>query len=61
MRDHFRDAADVYVGANQFLYYVEGDPRRVVAPDLFVVRGVPKLPARGTYKLWKEGHHSATT
>jgi len=55
VKDHFRDAADVYVGANQFLYYVEGDPRRVVAPDLFVVRGVPKLPARGTYKLWKEG------
>jgi hypothetical protein len=55
VRDHFRDVADVYVGANQFLYYIEGDPRRVVAPDLFVVRGVPKVPARGTYKLWKEG------
>lgn len=55
MEDHFRDAADVHVGANQFLYYIEGDPRRVVAPDLFVVRGVPKLPPRGTYKLWKEG------
>ncbi len=55
VRDHFRAAADVYVGANQFLYYAEGDPRRVVAPDLFVVRGVPKLPPRGTYKLWQEG------
>lgn len=55
LKTHFRAASDVYVGSNMFLYYVEGNPRRVVAPDLFVVRGVPKLPKRRVYKLWQEG------
>src|SRR5436305_5672797 len=54
LRDHFRAAADVYVAGNLFLYYREGDPQAVLAPDLFVVRGVAKRRRR-TYKLWKEG------
>jgi Putative restriction endonuclease len=37
------------------LYYVKGDPRKRVAPDVFVVRGVPKGNRR-VYKLWEEGH-----
>lgn len=53
--DRFRDDPDVYVAGNLFLYYVEGDPRKVVAPDVFVVKGVPKGNRR-TYKLWEEGH-----
>jgi hypothetical protein len=32
---------DVYVGANMFMYYEKGNPRAVVAPDFFVVFGVP--------------------
>ena len=55
LKDRYRDAADVYVGGNMFLYYVEGDPRSVVCPDVFVVFGVPKRPARRVYKLWEEG------
>lgn len=51
---HFRERADVYVGANMFLYYLEGDAREVVAPDVFVVLGVPKR-VRRTYKVWEEG------
>ena len=51
---HFHDAPDVYVGANMLLYYVEGDPHQVVAPDVFVVRGVPKGDRR-IYKVWEEG------
>ena len=54
--DRYRDATDVYVGGNMFLYYQEGEPRSVVCPDLFVVRGVPKEPPRRTFKLWLEGH-----
>ena len=39
-----------------FLYYEEGNPRAVVAPDVFVVIGAPKRAEhpRDTYKLWEE-------
>ncbi len=53
--DYFRDALDVYVGANMFVYYAEGEPHDVVAPDLFVVRGVPNRERR-VYKVWEEGN-----
>lgn len=56
LRKHFQDAPDVYVGANMFIYYQEGNPRVSVGPDVFVARGVsnPK-ELRRVYKLWKEG------
>jgi len=58
LNDRFEDDPDVFVGANMFLYYRKGDPKAVVAPDGFVVKGVPKLPGgkpRRKYVLWKEG------
>ena len=45
---------DVYVSGNLLLYYVEGDSRKSISPDVFVVWGVPK-GHRKTYLLWKEG------
>lgn len=51
---HFRDDPLVYVAADLLLYYVEGDPKEFVVPDVFVVRGVPKGERR-VYKLWEEG------
>ena len=53
LRSHFAGREDVYVIGNMFLYYQEGNPRAVVAPDLFVVVGTPKHK-RHTYKLWEE-------
>jgi len=58
LNQHFQGEPDVFVGANMFLYYRQGDPAAVVAPDAFVVKGVPKLPGgqeRRTYLLWEEG------
>ena len=55
LRRRYRDAPDVYVVGDMFLYYAQGDPRSVVSPDVFLVRGVPKTPRRRTYKLWEEG------
>jgi Uma2 family endonuclease len=59
LKKRFRMDPDVFVGANLFLYYRKGDPKAVVAPDGFVVKGVPKrLPGnrrRKTYFLWEEG------
>jgi Uma2 family endonuclease len=51
---HFAQDAAVYVAGNLFLYYKKGDPRSVVAPDLFVVKGVAK-GNRKVFKLWEEG------
>ncbi|HWQ34546.1 MAG TPA: Uma2 family endonuclease [Blastocatellia bacterium] len=52
--NYFRDQPDVYVSGNLLIYYVEGNPKKRVAPDVFVVRGVPKGQRR-IYKLWEEG------
>jgi Uma2 family endonuclease len=54
LQRRYRDEPDVYVTGNLFLYYRQGDPRAVVAPDVFLVRGVPKRKRR-IYKLWEEG------
>ena len=56
MRRHFRDRADVYVGGDMFVYYEEGNPGAVVAPDVFVVMGAAKRAEdpRQSYKLWEE-------
>ena len=43
----------VYVGSDLLVYYVEGEPRRFVVPDVFVVFDcVPK--ERRTFKIWEE-------
>ena len=54
LKRRYRDVPDVYVTGNLFFYYLQGDPRAVVAPDLFLVKGVAKGQRR-TYKLWQEG------
>jgi len=55
LRERYRNAADIYVGGDMLLYYVEGDPHRRVCPDVFVTFGIPKEPPRRSYFLWKEG------
>jgi Uma2 family endonuclease len=44
----------VYVSGNLLLFYVRGDKRRHISPDVFVVRGVRKGD-RLNYILWEEG------
>lgn len=56
LENHFEDNPTVYVGGNMFLYYVEGNPYKFVAPDVFVVFGVVKKPDRRVYQIWKEGY-----
>lgn len=53
LKDRYADADDVYVAGNLFIYYEEGNPAARFAPDVFVVRGVPKKKRR-VYKLWEE-------
>ena len=49
----FRNVPDVHVCGNMFLYYEEGNPRKVISPDVFMVRGVSKKDLR-TYKTWEQ-------
>lgn len=51
---HFADEPNVYVSGNLLMYYVQGDPRRHISPDVFVVFGVPKHN-REYYLVWEEG------
>ncbi|MBI4600718.1 MAG: Uma2 family endonuclease [Planctomycetes bacterium] len=53
VRHRFRRDPRLYVTGNLFLYYEKGDPEKNVAPDFFVVRGVPRRRRR-TYKVWEE-------
>jgi Uma2 family endonuclease len=46
-----------YVAGNLFIYYEEGNPSAVVAPDVFMIPGVPQIDRR-VYKTWE---HSGKT
>jgi len=54
LKHHYRDDADVYVSGNLLIYYEEGNPRKSISPDVFVVFGVAKK-RRNTYLTWEEG------
>ncbi len=50
---YYAQRPDVYVSGNLLLYYVEGDPRKVISPDVFVAFGIAKH-LREIFKLWEE-------
>ncbi len=52
--EYFLNDPEVYVSGTLLIYYAQGDPKQRVAPDVFVVRGVPKGERR-VYFLWEEG------
>ena len=53
----YADDPGVYVSGNMFVYYVEGNRNRHLAPDVFVVFGVPRKN-RDCYKTWEEPKRS---
>ena len=50
---YFQEQTDIYVSGNLFIYYEQGKPKAVVAPDVFVVFDVEKKK-RPSYKTWEE-------
>ena len=50
----FADKLRVYVSGNLLMYYVPGNKRKHVSPDVFVVKGVKKKK-RLYYLTWQEG------
>jgi Uma2 family endonuclease len=54
LQDRYVGDPRVYVSGDLLLFYEEGNKRRHVAPDVFVVFGVEKK-LRDHYLLWREG------
>jgi Uma2 family endonuclease len=54
LKVYYLASAWVYVSGNLLIYYVPGDKRRHISPDVFVVRGVAKHN-RDYYLVWEEG------
>ena len=52
--EYFADDPNVYVTGNLLLFYEEGNRRRHISPDVFVVRGI-KNEMRPNYLTWIEG------
>jgi Uma2 family endonuclease len=50
----YRDRNDVYVSGNLLFYYVKGNKRKHISPDVMVTFGIPK-GRRDYYLLWVEG------
>jgi hypothetical protein len=42
-----------HVGADQFLYFVEGVPTERVAPDIYVLPGIEQSRVEPSWKLWE--------
>jgi Uma2 family endonuclease len=57
LADYFAADPQVFIAANMFLHYVEGDRNKHVSPDVFLVRGIPRdrEPERRSYRTWEEG------
>ena len=54
LENHFTQRPEVYVSGDILMYYVEGQPQKVVASDVLVTFGMGQKP-RLTYKVWEEG------
>ena len=54
LQAHFQDIPDICVSGNMMMYYVEGNPRKSISPDIFVTFGIARKERR-TYHIWDEG------
>ena len=55
LKTWFAGDPTVYVGGDMFIYYREGHPSRVFAPDVFAVFGVAGTHKRLRWRVWDEG------
>lgn len=54
LKAFFAALRNVYVSGNNFVFYEAGNPKKKVAPDVYLVFGVP-MRQRRSYKAWEEG------
>ena len=62
LETHFNKTPGAHVNGNVFIYYEEGNPRKTIAPDCYVVfnltdKAVQSLSPQGynTYLIWEVG------
>ena len=60
LNNHFSKIPGARVNGNVFLYYKEGNPRKTIAPDCYVVFGLTpdafqSLRRHNTYLIWEVG------
>ena len=60
LRVHFRNVKGSRVNGDNFIYYVEGNPRRSVAPDCYVAlnlseESIASIERHNTYLIWEVG------
>ncbi len=51
---YFAQSPEVYISGDILMYYVEGDPRKSVSPDVLVAFGLG-MKLRRSYLVWNEG------
>ena len=51
----YQSEPNILVGCDSFIYYSEGDRKKSVAPDVYVVLGAKKTPLRRSFYTWAEG------
>jgi hypothetical protein len=44
-----------HAGSDQYIYWVQHDPTKCVAPDVYVLPGVPQEIAIDVWKVWERG------
>ncbi|MFN8493267.1 MAG: Uma2 family endonuclease [Caldilineaceae bacterium] len=54
LRFFFRQAKDIYVIGNMFLYYRKDNSRLYKIPDIMVIKGIDASYERRTFKIWEE-------
>ena len=54
LHTRYVDDPNSFVAVGLLLYYTEGEPADVVAPDIYVTCGIPNRH-RDWYKVWEEG------
>jgi Uma2 family endonuclease len=52
--NRYANDPNTYASGNNMMYYVQGNPKRWVSPDVYVVHGIPKR-FRDKYLVWDEG------
>ena len=62
LRVHFSSVPGAWTNGNTFIYYIEGNPRRSVSPDCYVVFNLSEaakhslsIEGNNTYLLWEVG------
>ena len=54
LKEYYAGDPTVYISGNMFLYYVEGNPKKSISPDVFIALGVGNR-YRNIYCTWLEG------